>query len=71
MYQLSSLPALFFRVKAKMAPPCLMAAFLSASLEMAEAMASKASDEGKSAGRARQRSIHHYVMHCWSRFCVC
>jgi hypothetical protein len=46
----SSLP-LFLSVKPKMAPPCLMASLRSAGEESVEAMASKASDEGKSAGR--------------------
>jgi hypothetical protein len=46
----SSLP-LFLSVKPKMAPPCLMASLRSAGEERVEAMASKASDEGKSAVR--------------------
>jgi hypothetical protein len=47
MCQLSCAPLLFLIVKAKMAPPFLMASFRSASLERAELMASKATEEGK------------------------
>jgi hypothetical protein len=46
MYQACSLPALFLRLKAKMAPPFLMASLRSASLWRADAMASKAAEEG-------------------------
>lgn len=47
MCQLSVSPALFLRVKAKTALPCLMASLRSSGLESrAEAMASKATEEG-------------------------
>jgi len=47
MFQLSFSPLVFFSVKAKTAPPCLMASFRSASLAlMASLMASKAADDG-------------------------
>lgn len=49
MFQLSVSPALFLRVKAKIAAPCLMASFLSFSVERAEFIASKAAEEGKDA----------------------
>ncbi len=51
MCQLSVSPAAFFNVKAKTAPPFLMASFRAASLLlMALLMASKAADEGKLSG---------------------
>ena len=40
----------FFRVKAKMAPPFLMASLRSESSERAEEMRSKAEEEGKASG---------------------
>lgn len=45
-YHFPSSPDLFFRLKEKMAPPVLMASARAASEERAEAMASKAADEG-------------------------
>lgn len=57
MYQLSDSPDLFLMVKAKTAPPFLMASFLSASLDSAEAMASKAADEGMLSASACQRDV--------------
>jgi len=57
MCQLSVSPALFFSVNAKKAFPCLMASFLSASLEFrAELIASKAADEGNLSGGRRVMS---------------
>jgi hypothetical protein len=51
MCQLSVSPALFFNVKANTAFPCLMASFLSASLEVrALLIASKPADEGNLSG---------------------
>lgn len=51
MYHDSCAPALFLRVKAKMALPCLMASLRSASEEERErAISSKAAEEGKSSG---------------------
>ena len=47
MCQLSCSPCSFFSVKAKMAPPFWMASLRSASLERADAIASKAADEGQ------------------------
>lgn len=50
--QLSVSPALFFMLKAKMALPCLIASFRSASLCKASLIASKATEEGNlSTGR--------------------
>lgn len=52
MCQLSVSPALFLRVKAKTALPCLIASFRSASLELRAAlMASKAAEEGNLSAR--------------------
>ena len=52
MYHESVLPALFLRVKAKMAPPFLMASLRSASEEERErAISSKAAEAGNSSGR--------------------
>lgn len=57
-FQLSVSPALFFRVKAKVALACLMAFLRSASLELrAVLMASKASEEGKAAMRKGSAQI--------------
>lgn len=51
MYQDSVVPPAFLSVKAKIAPPFLMASLRSASEEEREVeMASKAAEEGKSAG---------------------
>ena len=62
MCQLSVSPALFLRVKAKTALPCLMASLRSSGLESrAEAMASKATEEGNlSVARA---SCQHFRSH--------
>lgn len=51
MYQLFCSPAVFLRVKAKIAPPFLMASLRSFSSERAEAIRSKASDEGQASLR--------------------
>ena len=48
MCQLSVWPEAFFKVKAKMALPFLMASFRSASFDLSESlMRSKATDDGK------------------------
>lgn len=47
MYQLSCAPSPFLRVKAKIAPPFLMASLRSASSDKAEAIRSNAADDGQ------------------------
>lgn len=52
MYQLSVLPCVFLRVKAKMALPCLMASFRSLSLFWRDSeIRSKATDDGKASAK--------------------
>lgn len=59
MCQLSSLPALFLRVKAKTALACLMALLRSASSPWRTAlMASNAAEEGNSSGRGSECQHH-------------
>lgn len=58
MYQLSCAPSPFLRVKAKMAPPFLMASLRSASSDRAEAIKSKAADEGQASFQNNVSNIH-------------
>jgi len=56
MYQESVAPDLFLRVKAKTAPPFLIASFFSEGLAvMAALMASKAAEEGKASVWRRRK----------------
>jgi hypothetical protein len=62
MYHDSVAPALFFSVKAKMAPPFLMASWRPASSFLREVwIASKAADEGKASGWKVGVSVGLYV----------